>query len=55
MRSQSTDSRTIVNYNELLDMTCEELIAVTATWKEELNWCHFEASRQMNVMHKLLG
>lgn len=41
-RSQATDSRTIVNYNELPEMTVEEFIAVVDEIGQELTWCHFE-------------
>lgn len=46
IKSNSTDSRTIVNYNGLPEMTSDEFIKVVD--ELELNakasWCHFEAS-----------
>ena len=44
IRSRSTDSRTIVNYNGLSDMTSEEFVAIANKLKDNLTWCHFEAS-----------
>ena len=44
IRSRSTDSRTIVNYNGLHEMTSEEFKAVADSLGSKLTWCHFEAS-----------
>lgn len=44
LRSLSTDTRTIVNYNELPEMTSKEFIVVADGLKHEMSWCHFEAS-----------
>lgn len=43
IRSSTTDSRTIINYNELPEMTCEEFIVMADRLGSELTWCHFEA------------
>lgn len=42
IRSSATDSRTIVNYNELPEMTCEEFFLTAERLGNELTWCHFE-------------
>ncbi|KAJ5727599.1 Ribokinase-like protein [Penicillium malachiteum] len=42
IKSQSTGSRTIVNYNELPDMTTEEFIRVTDKLGPQATWFHFE-------------
>lgn len=42
LRSRSTDTRTIINYNELSEMTSKEFIAMADELKDELSWCHFE-------------
>jgi ketohexokinase len=44
IKSRSTDSRTIVNYNELPEMTSKELIAVANELGDAACWFHFEAS-----------
>lgn len=44
IRSSATDSRTIINYNELPEMTCEEFYVTAERLGNELTWCHFEAS-----------
>ena len=41
-RSQQNDSRTIVNYSDLPEMTCEEFSAAADALGENLSWCHFE-------------
>jgi hypothetical protein len=43
IRSLSTDSRTIINYIELPEMTCEEFCATADKLGSEMSWCHFEA------------
>ena len=43
IRSSTADSRTIINYNELPEMTCEEFIVTAERLGSELTWCHFEA------------
>lgn len=45
VRSAATDSRTIINYNELPEMTSEEFIAVVDKIGCETRWCHFEVSK----------
>ncbi|KAJ5541623.1 pfkB family kinase [Penicillium frequentans] len=42
IKSQSTGSRTIVNYNELPDMTLEEFIRITDELGPRATWFHFE-------------
>ncbi|KAJ6028225.1 pfkB family kinase [Penicillium herquei] len=42
INSQSTGSRTIVNYNELPDMTTEEFIQVAHKLGSQVTWFHFE-------------
>jgi len=42
IKSQEKDSRTIVNYNELPEMTLEEFTAVIDDLKNKPIWCHFE-------------
>ncbi|KAE8356634.1 pfkB family kinase [Aspergillus coremiiformis] len=42
IKSQSTGSRTIVNYNELPEMTVEEFERIADTLGPEATWFHFE-------------
>lgn len=42
IKSQSTGSRTIVNYNNLPDMALEEFIAVANELGPKATWFHFE-------------
>ncbi|KAJ5648524.1 Ribokinase-like protein [Penicillium lividum] len=42
IKSQSTGSRTIVNYNELPDMTVEEFVRITDELGPRATWFHFE-------------
>ncbi|KAL8995797.1 MAG: hypothetical protein Q9169_004555, partial [Polycauliona sp. 2 TL-2023] len=42
IRSREADSRTIINYNGLPEMTVEEFISVVSEMGEGLGWCHFE-------------
>ncbi|KAJ5761035.1 pfkB family kinase [Penicillium odoratum] len=42
IKSQSTGSRTIVNYNELPDMTVEEFVRITDELVPRATWFHFE-------------
>lgn len=51
LRSCSTDTRTIVNYNELPEMTSREFIAKVDELKHEMSWCHFEASAIYPHLH----
>lgn len=44
IRSLSSDTRTLVNYNELPEMTSEEFIATADEVGNDLGWCHFEVS-----------
>ena len=44
IKSFSTDSRTIVNYNELPEMTVDEFANVADSLGHDLKWCHFEVS-----------
>ena len=50
LRSQASDTRTIVNYNALPEMTREEFISLVAGMREELTWCHFEVSEPYMLM-----
>ncbi|KIW11082.1 hypothetical protein PV08_10381 [Exophiala spinifera] len=42
IKSSSADSRTIVNYNDLPEMTCAEFIAMSDSFDDEATWYHFE-------------
>jgi len=44
IKSTSTGSRTIVNHNELPEMTTEEFIAMADELGDKASWYHFEAS-----------
>ena len=44
IRSSSTDSRTLINYNELPEMTSNEFTAIADKLGDEMGWCHFEVS-----------
>lgn len=50
LRSRSTDTRTIVNYNELPEMTSKEFAAMADQLKHEMGWCHFEASDTLSSL-----
>ena len=45
IRSKTTDSRTIVNYNGLPEMTTIEFMAVADDLGHRMSWCHFEVGR----------
>lgn len=51
LRSRSTNTRTIVNYNELPEMTSKEFIAKVDELRHEMSWCHFEASGTVVSLH----
>jgi ketohexokinase len=42
IKSQSSGSRTIVNYNELPEMTLEEFVQIADSLNDEVAWYHFE-------------
>lgn len=42
IKSQSTSSRTIVNYNELREMTLEEFSSIAEELGPKSTWFHFE-------------
>lgn len=42
IKSQSTGSRTIVNYNELPDMTVDEFTRIASELAPWATWFHFE-------------
>ncbi|KAL8791065.1 MAG: hypothetical protein Q9213_000272 [Squamulea squamosa] len=42
IRSRQADSRTIINYNGLSEMTAEEFASVADKLRDGLGWCHFE-------------
>lgn len=42
IKSQSTGSRTIVNYNNLLEITLEEFTGAAEKLGSEATWFHFE-------------
>ncbi|KAI4276237.1 MAG: hypothetical protein LQ337_002636 [Flavoplaca oasis] len=42
IRSQQADSRTIINYNGLPEMTVQEFVSVATRLGDMLGWCHFE-------------
>ena len=44
IRSCSTDSRTLINYNELPEMTSKEFTTIADELGDEMGWCHFEVS-----------
>jgi ketohexokinase len=44
IKSRSNDSRTIVNYNELPEMTTAEFMGMADKLGEKASWYHFEAS-----------
>lgn len=44
LKSRSKDTRTIVNYNHLPEMTAEEFIAIAKDLGENGSWYHFEVS-----------
>lgn len=51
IKSQSTGSRTIVNYNELHEMTIEEFIPIADELGPKSTWFHFEVCRsQVDVL-----
>jgi ketohexokinase len=43
IRSRSAGSRTIINYNDLPEMTSKEFITMAGQLGHEMSWCHFEA------------
>lgn len=43
IRSQSTGTRTLINYNNLPEMTYDEFVAVADRLADVIEWCHFEA------------
>lgn len=43
IKSRSTDSRTIVNYNELPEMDGKEFVAMIDGLENQARWFHFEA------------
>lgn len=47
IRSRESDSRTIVNYNCLKEMSEMEFAATADRMGEELGWCHFEVSKRV--------
>ena len=42
IRSQSSDSRTIINYNDLPEMSFKEYTGMAERLANKLQWCHFE-------------
>lgn len=52
-RSAQTQSRTIVNFNDLPDMTSEEFVEVVNKLESDLEWCHFEVGAQHSRHHSL--
>ncbi|KAI1423687.1 putative PfkB family kinase [Xylaria sp. FL1777] len=42
IRSAATDSRTIINYNDLPEMTCDEFFRIADTLNADDTWYHFE-------------
>ncbi|KAL8851388.1 MAG: hypothetical protein Q9221_003659 [Calogaya cf. arnoldii] len=42
VRSRQVDSRTIINYNGLPEMTTEEFATVADKLRDNMGWCHFE-------------
>ncbi|KAL9617860.1 MAG: hypothetical protein Q9204_008453, partial [Flavoplaca sp. TL-2023a] len=42
IRSRWADSRTIINYNGLPEMTVQEFVSITTKLGDLLAWCHFE-------------
>jgi ketohexokinase len=51
IRSTSTDSRTIINYNALPEMTLEEFVQRAANFGGEGPWYHFEVGQQSLLFH----
>ena len=49
IRSRALDSRTIINYNGLREMTSEEFISVADKLGEGMGWCHFEVRKQLII------
>lgn len=50
IRSRTTGTRTIVNYNELPEMTAKEFVAAVDDLGEEMGWCHFEAGDRLHLL-----
>jgi ketohexokinase len=50
IKSQSTGSRTIVNYNDLPEMTLEEFTGAADTLGHEATWFHFEVWLLRNTL-----
>lgn len=44
IRNLATNSRTIINYNALPEMTCTEFSQVAKSFGTETTWYHFEVS-----------
>ena len=44
IKNLATDSRTIINYNALPEMTCDEFIRVADSLGRGVTWYHFEVS-----------
>lgn len=57
LRSAATGSRTIVNHNDLLEMTVEEFVGVAESFKEEQadTWWHFEVRISVGSRVPVLG
>lgn len=55
MKSRSTDSRTIVNYNELPEMTCEEFVSMINALENQGSWFHFEAGLPFSRFYILIA
>lgn len=50
MKSQSTGSRTVVNYNDLPEMTLEEFTGAADKLGHEATWFHFEVWLPRNTL-----
>ncbi|CAO1606261.1 hypothetical protein XANCAGTX0491_009761 [Xanthoria calcicola] len=51
IRSRAMDSRTIINYNSLPEMTAAEFAAVADKLGEEnMAWCHFEVREEVALL-----
>ncbi|KAL8677556.1 MAG: hypothetical protein Q9186_006017 [Xanthomendoza sp. 1 TL-2023] len=48
IRSKAVDSRTIINYNGLREMTVEEFVGVVDRLGKGIGWCHFEGNGYHN-------
>ena len=47
IRSRAADSRTIINYNGLREMSCDEFVAVANKLGDKIGWCHFEVQNDL--------